>query len=81
MKYLFLLLLSWGVWAQELKLPDLNRPVIDLAGLLTASQVQDLGNNIRELHEGGAPQVGIFIADELQGFAVEDFSIRLAQSK
>jgi uncharacterized protein len=78
-KYLFLLLLSWGVWAQELKLPDLNRPVIDLAGLLTASQVQDLGNNIRELHEGGGPQVGIFIADELQGFAVEDFSIRLAE--
>lgn len=79
MKLLFLLLLSWGVWAQELKLPALNQPLIDLAGLLSASQVQDLSNNIRELHEAGGPQVGIFIADDLQGFDLEDFSIRLTK--
>ena len=79
MKYLFLLLFCWGAFAQEVKFPGLNQPVIDLAGLLTSAQMQDLGNNIRELHSGGGPQVGIFIADELQGFAIEDFSIRLAE--
>ncbi len=62
------------------KFGTLNAPVIDLAGLLHSSDKELLGRNIYEIHAQGGPQVGIYIADDLQGYAVEDFSIRLAEA-
>lgn len=79
MKWLLALLFTLSAWAQSPEFGPLDRPVIDQLNLLSQSQARDLEANIRELAQGGGPQVGIYIAASLQDYAVEDFTIRLAE--
>lgn len=79
MRWLLALLFSLSALAQGPDFGPLDRPVIDQAKLLTLAQIQDLEGNIRELAQGGGPQVGIYVAASLQDYAIEDFTIRLAE--
>jgi uncharacterized protein len=74
-----LLFLSSSVWAQEIKLPALRSPVMDQAGLLNESEREALAEFAYEIHAHQGPQITILIVPNLQGLAIEDFSIRVAE--
>lgn len=77
--FILLSLITLSAWAKP-KFPSLNKPVIDLAGILSKSEVEYLSRSIYELHAQGGPQTGVFIADSLQGYAIEDYSIHLSEA-
>ncbi|MCB1164996.1 MAG: TPM domain-containing protein [Leptospiraceae bacterium] len=64
--------------AQEVPLPDLERPVMDQTGTLTDSEIQSLESKILALQNDQGSQIGILIIPTLDGIPIEDFSIRLA---
>lgn len=74
-----LFLLSFSVWAQELQVPALTAPVMDTAGLLSAEEREDLAKYAYEIYTHNGPQVTIYIVPDLQGYAIEDYSIKVAE--
>lgn len=83
MKTVFLLsflLFSLCSFAQALKLPELNRAVIDEAQFLSDEEKQTLALFISQIKEAGGPQVGILLVPDLQGLAIEDYAIKVAES-
>lgn len=81
MRYLLglLFILCLNVSAQELKLPALTSPVMDLAGMLSTSEREDLSQYAYEIYTNNGPQVTILTVNDLQGFPIEDYSIRVAE--
>ncbi len=80
MRYLFLiLLLSLNVWGAEIQIPALNSPIMDVAGLLNPEQKQDLSSLAYEINAHNGPQITILTVPDLQGYEIEDFSIRVAE--
>lgn len=78
--FLSLFLFSWiSVWGQELSIPALSSPVMDEAGFLSADERQSLSDIIYEIHTHNGPQITILTVANLQGYAIEDFSIRVAE--
>lgn len=73
------LVFSLKASGQDLKLPALTSPVMDLAGLLSDSEERQLVALAYELHTNNGPQITILTVNDLQGYAIEDFSIRLAE--
>lgn len=80
MRFFFLSFFFSFIALAQPKFPALNNPIIDLAGLLHAKDSELLARNIYEIHAQGGPQIGVFVTNDLQGYAIEDFSIRLAES-
>jgi uncharacterized protein len=79
-RYLFLiLLLSLNVWGAEIQIPALNSPIMDVAGLLNPEQKQDLSSLAYEINAHNGPQITILTVPDLQGYEIEDFSIRVAE--
>ena len=74
-----LLLFSLNVLGAELKLPALTSPVMDLAGLMPEAQRSDLSQLAYEIHTNNGPQITILTVSDLQGYAIEDFSIAVAE--
>lgn len=74
-----LLLFSVSVLGAELQLPALTSPVMDLAGLLGQSQKKDLADLAYEIHTNNGPQVTILTVPDLQGYPIEEYSIRVAE--
>ncbi len=72
-------LLSFSVWAQELQVPALTSPVMDTAGILSAEEREDLAKYAYEIYTHNGPQVTIYVVPDLQGFAIEDYSIKVAE--
>ncbi len=81
MRYLFslILILSLNVWGAEIQIPVLNSPVMDEAGFLTSEQKQDLSQLAYEINTHQGPQITILTVPDLQEYAIEDFSIRVAE--
>ena len=78
--FLFLILfISLQVRGAELKLPELTAPVMDLAGLMTTTDQESLNTLAREIVAGGGPQITILTVPDLQGYVIEDFSIKVAE--
>lgn len=77
-----LLLVLWSAlaFAQGPRLPELNRPVIDQVGLFTPEQSAQLTHFITEIKAQGGPEIGVLIPSDLQGLAIEDYSIRAAEA-
>lgn len=82
MKFLasLLLLLSFSICAAELKVPPLTSPVIDLANLMSESERKDLSDLAYEIHTNGGPQISILTVPSLEGNAIEDYSMKVAES-
>ena len=77
-----LFLFSWlQGFAQttEVKVPALTSPVVDLAGFLSEAQRDDLSSLAYEIYTNKGPQITVLTVPDLQGFAIEDFSIRVAE--
>jgi uncharacterized protein len=68
-----------NVWGQELKLPALTSPVMDEAGLLSANEREDLSQYAYEIYANNGPQITILTVPDLQGYPIEEFSIRVAE--
>jgi uncharacterized protein len=79
---LSLILILWSALAfsQGLRFPELNRPVIDQVGLFTPEQSAQLTHFITEIKAQGGPQIGVIIPSDLQGYEIEDYSIRAAEA-
>lgn len=83
MRYLLslILLLSFQLQAAEttLQLPALTSPVMDLAGLMSESDRADLSNYAYEIYTHNGPQITILTVPDMQGYPIEEFSIRVAE--
>jgi uncharacterized protein len=81
MNYLLGLLLFLGLnaWGEELQIPALTSPVMDSAGMLTPQEREDLSQFAYEIYTNNGPQIQIFTVPDLQGYAIEDFSIKVAE--
>ena len=81
MRYLLALLffISANVRGQELSIPALTSPVMDTASILSAQEKEDLAKYAYEIYTNNGPQITILTVPDLQGYAIEDFSIRVAE--
>ncbi|MES2527569.1 MAG: TPM domain-containing protein [Bdellovibrionota bacterium] len=81
MRFLFalLFLISFKVRGQELNIPALTSPVMDMAGFLSATEREDLAAFAYEIYTNNGPQITILTVPDLQGYAIEDYSIRVAE--
>ncbi len=73
---LFIQAFSWG---SEIQIPALRAPVMDEAGLLSESEEEDLNRVAYEIHTHQGPQITILTVNDLQGYVIEDFSIRVVE--
>jgi uncharacterized protein len=80
-RYLFSLLLfiSLSAQAAELQLPALTSPVMDLAGMFNENERADLSNYAYEINTHGGPQITILTVPDMQGYPIEEYSIRVAE--
>ena len=64
---------------RDIELPDLNAQVIDQAKFLNQHEISELSSLIEHLYKKGGPQVAILTVENLQGYTIEDFSIKVAE--
>ena len=67
------------VTGAELQLPALTSPVMDLAQMMGESEQADLNNLAYEIHTNGGPQITILTVPDMQGYPIEEYSIRVAE--
>lgn len=81
MRYLFslILIISLNASGADLKIPALSSPVMDLAGILSEAEKNDLSNLAYEINTQEGPQITILTVPDLQDYPIEDFSIRVAE--
>lgn len=60
-------------------LPTLNAPVIDLSDTLSPTDIVDLDNQIRAIHQAGRAQIGVVIVPSTQPESIFDYALRLSQ--
>ncbi len=72
-------LISLQLQAAELQLPSLSSPVMDLAGFLSEAERKDLADLAYEINTHNGPQITILTVNDLQGYPVEEYSIRVAE--
>lgn len=77
---LVLMLTTLVSMAQDLKVPALRSPVMDEAHLMHPAQKRKLEELIYQLHQSSGPQITILTIKNLEGHAIEDFSIRVAEA-
>lgn len=81
MYFLSLLLFSWvSVFAQsEIQIPALTSPVMDEAQFFNDTEKQALSSLAYEIYTHKGPQITVLTVPDLQGNAIEDFSIKVAE--
>ncbi|MBH46844.1 MAG: hypothetical protein CME71_01595 [Halobacteriovorax sp.] len=72
--FLSILLLSFSLSAREI--PALSGPVIDEAKVFTTDQKWQLSSVLKNVNEKYGIQLQVFIASDMDGDAIENFSIR-----
>ena len=61
------------------QLPTLNAPIIDQANILSASEKQQLENQLRKIYNQGKAQIGIIIVSTTGQESIFDFAMRVAE--
>lgn len=74
MRFLLLLLLPLFVVARDI--PELTGPVIDEVGVLKREQRWQLSSLLKDVNQKHGVQLQVFIARDMDGDAIENFSIR-----
>lgn len=74
-----ILFVTTCAWGAELKLPALTSPVMDLAGFLSPEDQSRLSELVYEIHANNGPQITILTVPDMQGYEIEDYSIRVAE--
>ena len=73
-------LLLQGALALALEVPTLERRVTDLAGVLSAGQVDALEEKLRLLEETDSTQVAVLVIPGLEGEALEAYTLRVVEA-
>lgn len=76
---LLLVFISFNLWGADIQIPMLSSPVMDEAKFLSEAEVADLSQLAYEIHANQGPQITIFTVPDMQGYEIEDFSIRVAE--
>jgi uncharacterized protein len=77
---LSLLLFSWiSAFGNEIAIPNLASPVMDEAKFLTIAENNNLSELIYEIRSANGPQITVLMVNDLQGYPIEEFSIRVAE--
>lgn len=66
--------------AFALDVPPLQAPVTDRANLFSKSELQDLNAYLYAIHEKSDVQIAVLTVPSLEGNAIEDYSIRVAEA-
>ncbi len=74
-----ILSLAFSVTAFALEVPNLNRRVNDLAGILGSGEEETLGNILLDLENRSSSQVVLLLISSLGGENLEDYSLRVAE--
>lgn len=64
----------------EITVPRLTSPVVDLGGILSPGENARLADKIRDILKQNGPQIQILIVKDLGGFPIEEYSIKVAES-
>jgi uncharacterized protein len=78
MIYLFSLLLLFNTARADIHLPELTSPVVDEAGMLSASDQRAIEQWIYDYKRQGKAQLQVAIVKDLQGLSIEEYSVKLA---
>ena len=76
---LIFVLFANQLFAQELKFSPLKSPVQDEANILSQSFVSNYSNTLKRIYSDGGPQIQVVTVTSLQGYPIEEFTIRLAE--
>lgn len=79
MPFLLTLLLFINAWGIEISIPALRSPVVDEASFFAPQEKQQLENLAYEIHTNQGPQITVLTVNDLQGYPIEEFSIRVAE--
>lgn len=60
-------------------IPKLNRPVIDLVGILKPSEISSIENMILNLQKEKGSQIGVLIVESTLPYSIEEYSIKVAE--
>ena len=74
---LFFFAFAYNLFA--LDVPNLQSRVNDYAGILTPQTIAALEDNLKQLEQTDSTQVAVLTINSLEGDALEDFSIRVAE--
>lgn len=74
-------ILLWAAHALALSADDItiDRPVVDHAGVLSASTVDEVEHSLRNHQAATGVQVAVLVVESTQGVPIEDFSMRVAE--
>lgn len=72
----FLLLIFFCLTLSARDIPSLSGPVIDEVGILSFSQKSQLANVLKNVYSDSGIQLQVFIAKDMDGDVIENFSIR-----
>ncbi|PIP89685.1 MAG: hypothetical protein COW01_04670 [Bdellovibrionales bacterium CG12_big_fil_rev_8_21_14_0_65_38_15] len=72
----FLLLIFFCLTLSARDIPSLSGPVIDEVGILSFSQKTQLSNVLKNVYSDSGIQLQVFIAKDMDGDVIENFSIR-----
>jgi uncharacterized protein len=76
---LLLLLMATTALAAELKFPPLTGRVVDEAGILSPTTINDLTSTLAQHEQAGGEQVVVVTLKSLQGYSIEDFGYQLGR--
>jgi uncharacterized protein len=65
---------------QTLEVPKLSDRVMDLAGVLTSAEIENLKARLQRLERDTTAQVAVLIIPELKGEEIEKYSLRVANT-
>ncbi|HXH32386.1 MAG TPA: TPM domain-containing protein [Bacteriovoracaceae bacterium] len=80
--FFFLTLLAcWSflTHAQEVVVPPLDSPVMDQGKFFSPEESADLGQLAQAIYRNQGPQITVLTLADLQGYPIEEFSIRVAE--
>ncbi len=79
MAFVSLFLVTFLAWGLEVQVPALSSPVMDLASMMSADEQKDLSDFAYEIYTNKGPQITILTVPDLQGFAIEDYSMAVVE--
>jgi uncharacterized protein len=68
-----------GVYAGEHRIPEPTRLLVDEAGALTDAEREDIAARLKRIQDSGRAQVAILISRGIEGEALADYALRVAE--
>lgn len=69
-----------NLWAADFQVPALTGPVVDGAGMLSASTEANLSQLIKNVRDSGGTQLQVLTVPELNGLSIEEASVKVTDT-